>query len=414
MKKILALVMVLAMVLALAACGSAKPAEPSAPELPADDPTVKSEGVMTYAEYAAADLDSQVTVETYVQAKQSWWDNKATLYTQDADGGYFLYNAACSEEDYNKLVEGSKIKVTGYKSEWAGEVEIIDATFEIEEGGYLADVKDVTALLGSDDLIAFQNEKVAFKGLTVEAAGDNGVWCHPRVRPDYLEAEAVGRLMRIAQAADVPVIVVHTTNAQALAEIRAARRRGQKVYVETCPQYLCLDDSVYDQDDWLESAKYVCSPPIRKKADQNALWRALRTGEVQTISTDHCSFNFRGQKELGRGNFTRIPNGLPGVEFRPAVIWSRGVTPGRITAPDMCRLMCETPAKAFGLWGRKGALTEGFDADIVVWDPRYRGVLDPRAQETACDYSPWEGMELTGRARAVYLVACGIPLKLKG
>ena len=149
MKKILALVMVLAMVLALAACGAAKPAEAPTAELPADDPTVKSEGVMTYAEYAAAPLDSQVTVETYVQAKQSWWDNKATFYTQDADGGYFLYNMACSEEDYAKLTEGVKIKVTGYKSEWAGEVEITDATFEIEEGGYLADVKDVTALLGS-------------------------------------------------------------------------------------------------------------------------------------------------------------------------------------------------------------------------------------------------------------------------
>ena len=174
MKKILALVMVLAMVLALAACGSAKPAEPSAPELPADDPTVKSEGVMTYAEYAAADLDSQVTVETYVQAKQSWWDNKATLYTQDADGGYFLYNAACSEEDYNKLVEGSKIKVTGYKSEWAGEVEIIDATYEIEDGNYVAPATDVTDQLGKDTLADYQNRFGSFKGMTVESYDETG------------------------------------------------------------------------------------------------------------------------------------------------------------------------------------------------------------------------------------------------
>ena len=236
-----------------------------------------------------------------------------------------------------------------------------------------------------------------------KAAGDNGVWCHPRVRPDYLEAEAVGRLMRIAQAADVPVIVVHTTNAQALAEIRAARRRGQKVYVETCPQYLCLDDSVYDQEDWLESAKYVCSPPIRSAADRDALWGAVCDGRIDILSTDHCSFNFKGQKELGLGNFSRIPNGLPGVEFRPSVVWTAGVAAGRITAEDMCRLMCETPAKAFGLWGRKGALEPGFDADIVVWDPTYRGVIDPAAQETACDYSPWEGMEIAGRAAAVYL-----------
>ena len=121
-------------------------------EAATDDPSVKSEGVMTYAEYAAAELDTQVVVETYVQAKQSWWEDKATVYTQDMDGGYFLYNMACSEEDYAKLTPGTKIKVTGYKAEWSGEVEIIDATFEIEEGSYVAPALDVTALLGTDDL----------------------------------------------------------------------------------------------------------------------------------------------------------------------------------------------------------------------------------------------------------------------
>lgn len=129
---------------------------------------------MTYAEYTAADLDSQVTIEAYVQAKQSWWENQATVYTQDADGAYFLYNMACSEEDYAKLEKGTKIKVTGYKSEWSGEVEITDATFEIEEGSYVADAKDVTDLLGQDSLIDYQNQFVSFKGLTVEAADDTG------------------------------------------------------------------------------------------------------------------------------------------------------------------------------------------------------------------------------------------------
>ena len=141
---------------------------------PADDAEdVKSEGVMTYAEYVAADLDTEVTVETYVQAKQSWWDNKATVYTQDHDGGYFLYNMACSEEDYAKLEKGTKIKVTGFKSEWSGEVEIIDATFEIEDGSYVAEPVDVTADLASDDLINYQNQFVSFKGMTVEAAGQD-------------------------------------------------------------------------------------------------------------------------------------------------------------------------------------------------------------------------------------------------
>jgi len=139
----------------------------------ADD--VKSEGVMTYAEYMAAAMDSEVVIETYVQAKQSWWEDKATVYTQDKDGAYFLYNMACSEADYEKLVPGTKIKVTGYKGEWSGEIEVMDATFEFVEGGatYIAPVLDVTSLLGTDELIKHQNEFVSFKGMTVEAAGQD-------------------------------------------------------------------------------------------------------------------------------------------------------------------------------------------------------------------------------------------------
>lgn len=198
-KKTLALTMAMAMVLSLAACGNsnadvaaestaaatteaatteaatteaaATEASTEAAEAVADE---KSEGVMTYEEYMAADLDSEVVIEAYVQAKQSWWEDKATLYTQDQDGAYFIYNAACSEEDYAKLVPGTKIKVTGYKTEWSGEVEIAEgATFEIEEGSYIAPVTDVTDLLGTDDLINYQNQFVAFKGMTVEAAGQD-------------------------------------------------------------------------------------------------------------------------------------------------------------------------------------------------------------------------------------------------
>ena len=129
---------------------------------------------MTYDEYVAAPLDSEVVIETYVQDKQSWWDNKATLYTQDKDGAYFVYNITCSEEDYNKLTTGTKIKVTGYKAEWSGEVEIAEgATFEIEDGNYVAAAEDVTSLLSSDDLINHQNKFVSFKGMTVEAAGQD-------------------------------------------------------------------------------------------------------------------------------------------------------------------------------------------------------------------------------------------------
>ena len=166
MKKIFAVLLALSMVFALAACtgGSNEPA--AEPEV---DIFAKGEGVMTYAEYAAADLDTEVTIETFVQATQSWWDNTITAYTQDNEGAYFLYNMACSEEDAAKLVPGTKIKVTGFKSEWSGEVEIVDATFEIEEGEYIAEATDVTALLGTDEMIEHQNQFVAFKGMTVES-----------------------------------------------------------------------------------------------------------------------------------------------------------------------------------------------------------------------------------------------------
>ena len=187
MKKTLAVVLTMSLALAFVGCGKEAPAQPTetAAEAVSDAATeaesvaeevaeevtedVKAEGVMTYAEYAAAELDSEVVVETYVQNKQSWWEDKATFYTQDQDGAYFIYEMACSEEDYNKLTPGTKIKVTGTKSEWSGEVEIVDATFEIEEGNFVAEPVDVTDLLGKDELIDKQNQLVSFTDMTVES-----------------------------------------------------------------------------------------------------------------------------------------------------------------------------------------------------------------------------------------------------
>ena len=178
MKKLLTLLLAMVMVLSLIACG-AKEEAPAETEAPAAEEVVEEEtaapetdtAVMTYADYAAAELDSEVVVETYVQGNQSWWEDKVTVYCQSPDGAYFVYELACSEEDAAKLVPGTKIRVTGYKGEWAGEVEIMDGTFEFVEGGdtFIAETLDVTDLLASEDLIAHQNEFVAFKGMTVEA-----------------------------------------------------------------------------------------------------------------------------------------------------------------------------------------------------------------------------------------------------
>ena len=235
-----------------------------------------------------------------------------------------------------------------------------------------------------------------------KAAGRLSPGSHPRTRPGPMEAEAVGRLLRMAQVADVPVIIVHLSTRESLEEVRSARRRGQTVYVETCPHYLVLEDSVYDHPDFLEAAKYVCAPPIRKKEDREALWEALKNGEIQTVATDHCSFTL-AQKRAGRYDFTKIPGGLPGVEHRGLLLYTCGAAEGRISEADMCRVLCENPAKLYGCWPRKGVLAPGSDADIVVWDPLAEGVITARDQAQRVDYTPYEGMRTKGGVERVYL-----------
>lgn len=235
-----------------------------------------------------------------------------------------------------------------------------------------------------------------------KAAGRTGPSSHPRTRPAPLEAEAVSHLLRMAQIVDVPVIIVHLSTREALEEVRAARRRGQTVYVETCPQYLLLEDSVYDAPDYLDAAKFVCAPPIRKAEDREALWEALKSGEIQTVATDHCSFTL-AQKLAGREDFTKIPGGLPGVEDRGTLLWSAGVAAGRISEADMCRVLCENPAKLYGCWPRKGVIAPGSDGDVVVLDPAAESVLTATDHVQNVDYTPYEGTPLRGGIAQVYL-----------
>ncbi|MBD5160959.1 MAG: dihydropyrimidinase [Oscillibacter sp.] len=234
------------------------------------------------------------------------------------------------------------------------------------------------------------------------AAGRMAPASHPRTRPAPLEAEAVGHLLRLAQLADVPVIIVHLSARESLEEVRAARRRGQTVYVETCPHYLLLEDGVYDSPDYMEAAKFVCAPPIRKKADQEELWEALKNGEIDTVATDHCSFT-TAQKRAGRYDFTRIPGGLPGVEHRGVLLYTYGVAAGKISASDMCRVLCENPAKLYGCWPRKGVIAPGSDADVVVYDPAADSVITAADQAQNVDYTPYEGRRTAGSIARVYL-----------
>ena len=235
-----------------------------------------------------------------------------------------------------------------------------------------------------------------------KAAGEMGVSSHPETRPDFLEAEAVSRLLRIAQAVDIPVVIVHLTNAATLAEVTAARRRGQKVYVETCPQYLVLDDSVYYNEDFSRAARYVCAPPLRKSEDCRALWAGLRKGDIQTISTDHCAFTL-AQKDAGRGDFTKIPGGLPGVEARGELVYSFGVTTRKISLATMCKVLSENPAKLYGMFPRKGVIAPGADADIVVYDPQADHILRAEDMVSRAGYTPYEGFVTHGSVSQVWL-----------
>ena len=235
-----------------------------------------------------------------------------------------------------------------------------------------------------------------------KAAGEMGVSSHPETRPDFLEAEAVSRLLRIAQAVDIPVVIVHLTNAATLAEVTAARRRGQKVYVETCPQYLVLDDSVYYNEDFSRAARYVCAPPLRKPEDCRALWAGLRKGDIQTISTDHCAFTLV-QKDAGRGDFTKIPGGLPGVEARGELVYSFGVTTRKISLATMCKVLSENPAKLYGMFPRKGVIAPGADADIVVYDPQADHILRAEDMVSRAGYTPYEGFVTHGSVSQVWL-----------
>lgn len=233
-------------------------------------------------------------------------------------------------------------------------------------------------------------------------SGRMGPGSYSVTRPTYMEAEAVSRLLRITQAADCPVVIVHLTNHEALKEVEHARKRGQIVYVETCPQYLTLDESVYFGEDYSTAARYICAPPLREKAEQDYLWKALRRGDIQTVATDHCSFTLE-QKELGREDFTRIPAGMPGVETRGEVMYTAGVAKRKINAAQLCQVLCENPARLYGLYPRKGLLQTGSDADIVVYDPRASHMIRADDCVSNADYSPYEGFVTAGGIRQVWL-----------
>ncbi|MFI8489276.1 dihydropyrimidinase [Streptomyces rubrogriseus] len=231
------------------------------------------------------------------------------------------------------------------------------------------------------------------------ARGETDPRFHGEVRKALLEAEATHRAVRLAQVAGAPLYVVHVSATEAVAELTRARDEGLPVFGETCPQYLFLSTDNLAEPDF-EGAKYVCSTPLRPKEHQAALWRGLRTNDLQVVSTDHCPFCFSGQKELGRGDFSKIPNGMPGVENRMDLL-HQAVVDGHIGRRRWIEIACATPARMFGLYPKKGTIAPGADADIVVYDPHAEQVISAETHHMNVDYSAYEGRRITGRVETV-------------
>lgn len=233
------------------------------------------------------------------------------------------------------------------------------------------------------------------------AAGNHAPIWHALTRPPAAEAEATHRAIRLAEMAGSPVYIVHVTQGEALRAIAEARRRGMPAYGETCIQYLFFTKEYLERPDF-EGAKWVCSPPFREQADVEALWRGLRDGDLDIVATDHCPFNFEGQKDLGRDRFDKIPNGVPGIEERMLMLYEAGVNTGRLTRHRFVELTSTNPAKLFGLYPRKGTIAVGSDADVVIWDPRATHVRSAETHHMNVDYSLWEGAEVVGKPVKVF------------
>jgi dihydropyrimidinase len=225
------------------------------------------------------------------------------------------------------------------------------------------------------------------------------VW-HARSRPPEAESESVKAVLQMAEKTKCPVYIVHTSTAESVQLIRDAQKRGVKVFSETCPQYLLLDESVYEKPLY-EALAYIISPPIRSREHQKALWDALKDGTISVIATDHCPFNTHGQKDVGAADFTKVPNGAGGIENRLELMNTFGVKTGKISLEKFVALNAENPAKIFGLYPGKGVISEGSDADIVIWNKITHKIISAKTQQQHCDSNIYEGFEVSGSPETV-------------
>lgn len=267
--------------------------------------------------------------------------------------------------------------------------------FALDDASFLKILETVGGLGGLVLVHAENDAIVEYLKQRFVAEGHHEPAYHALSRPPVAEAEAVGRALALAEVAGAAIYIVHISTAEAAESLRRALHHNVNAYGETCPQYLLLDDCEYRRPGF-EGAKYVCSPPLRPLGNGQALWEALSSQVIQSVGTDHCPFNYAGQKDLGRDSFASVPPGLPGIEARLALLYTYGVRGGHISLNRWVELFSTNPARIFGLYPRKGSLAPGADADLVVFDPHCEVELSKGRLHEQVDYTPYEGFHLYG------------------
>jgi dihydropyrimidinase len=322
------------------------------------------------------------------------WDNK----TSKASCDYSFHMAITwwGEQVFNEMATVVDKGITSFKH------------FMAYKGALMVDDDEMyssfqrCAALGALPLVHAENgDVVAQLQQKLMAEGNNGPEAHAYSRPPEVEGEATNRAIMIADMAGSPLYVVHVSCEQAHEAIRRARQKGMRVFGEPLVQHLTLDESEYANPDWDHAARRVMSPPFRNRLHQDSLWAGLQAGSLQVVATDHCAFT-TAQKRTGLGDFTRIPNGTGGLEDRLPVLWTRGVATGRLTMNEFVAVTSTNIAKILNMYPKKGAIADGADADIIVWDPKRKKTISADKQQSAIDYNVFEGFEVAGLPRFVF------------
>jgi dihydropyrimidinase len=321
------------------------------------------------------------------------WDNKTTKAS--CDYSFHMAITWWGEQVFNEMAEVVDRGITSFKHFMA-----YKGSLMVNDDEMFASFQRCAGL-GALPLVHAENgDVVASLSERLLSEGNNGPEGHAYSRPPEVEGEATNRAIMIADMAGVPLYVVHVSCEQSHEAIRRARQKGMRVFGEPLIQHLTLDESEYFNKDWDHAARRVMSPPFRNKLHQDSLWAGLSSGSLQVVATDHCAFTTE-QKRYGVGDFTKIPNGTGGLEDRMPVLWTKGVNTGRLTMNEFVAVTSTNIAKILNMYPKKGAIVEGADADIVVWDPKKKKKISAKKQQSIIDYNVFEGMELEGLPRFV-------------